>query len=104
MNCNLLKLLLPPYYFQKLQFCGHESDGRVLQQFLNDIIPLLSIGGRCSVITFHSLEDRLLKRFIRSHKDVIQPVNKRVFQLTYHEAKKNTRARSAKCRVFERIK
>ncbi len=80
------------------------SELDVLQQFLHDIIPLLTIGGRCSVITFHSLEDRLLKRFIRDHKAIIQPVNKRVIQLTYHEAKKNTRARSAKCRVFERVR
>ena len=66
---------------------------------------LLRPGGRAAVLTFHSLEDRLVKtRF----KELCalggwQLVNKHVIAPGYEEVRQNPRARSAKLRVIEKI-
>ena len=90
---------------QVFQACRIEVNQELkhLELFLSDIIECLSPGGRCALISFHSLEDRVIKTFIRSQKDRIVPINKNVVQLSYKEAKKNTRAKSAKLRVFEKV-
>ena len=75
-----------------------------LTLLLNYILEMLSIGGRGAIITFHSIEDKLVKTFIKENKKQITLINKRVIQVSYADAKKNTRARSAKLRAFERIK
>jgi 16S rRNA (cytosine1402-N4)-methyltransferase len=41
-----------------------------LQSFLDSILGVLSVGGRLCVISFHSLEDRMIKRFLRDHSRV----------------------------------
>jgi 16S rRNA (cytosine1402-N4)-methyltransferase len=84
----------------------------VLREFLEQIPNLLTANGRLSVIAYHSLEDRLVKRFIRTgmfrgelEKDAfgnsnepLQKVGKLIVPST-EEIKGNNRARSAKLRI-----
>ncbi|HPB48497.1 MAG TPA: 16S rRNA (cytosine(1402)-N(4))-methyltransferase RsmH [Exilispira sp.] len=65
---------------------------------------LLRIGGRIAVVSYHSGEDRIVKNFIRDNKDKIVAVNKKPLSASWIENKKNPSARSAKLRVFEKIK
>ncbi len=77
---------------------------RALEGLLNQSIPLLNPGGRLVVITYHSLEDRMVKHFIRdaSANGLIRPVNKKPVLPREEEIQQNTRARSAKLRAAER--
>ena len=87
-----------------------------LKEFLLQTIDVLKPQGRISLISYHSLEDRLVKRFIRNgmfegepKKDVFGRVDvpfKAVGKLiipTEEEIKENNRARSAKLRIAEKL-
>ena len=92
------------------------NEMQVLHDFLTQASQLLPKGGRLSVISYHSLEDRPVKRFIRNglfegepEKDVFGRVEvpfKKVGKLitpSQDELKKNNRSRSAKLRIAEKI-
>ena len=87
-----------------------------LQEFLMSSLQLLKPGGRLVVITYHSLEDRLCKNFMRTgnfegkvvkdfYGNISSPfkmVNKKVITPGEAELKVNNRARSAKLRIAEK--
>lgn len=87
-------------YFLALRLEVNQELSQV-EQSLPHFIEALAPGGRLIVITFHSLEDRIVK-VIFKNSELGRPVNKKVIRPTWDEQKKNSRARSAKLRVFER--
>lgn len=93
----------------------------VLKQVLPDAIDMLKIGGRISVITFHSLEDRIVKQIFKNLSETnelykglpyipeefmpkIKLVNKKVIEASSKELSENSRSKSAKLRIIERIR
>ena len=88
-------------YFMALRLeVNHEID-RLESSFVS-LIESLNPGGRFLVITFHSLEDRIVKNLFKERSDLGAPVHKKVIQAEWSEKKSNPRARSAKLRVFEK--
>ncbi len=98
---------------------NHELD--VIEPALEDALQLLNVGGRVSVITFHSLEDRIVKKYFKEKCEIdnkvkglpnipdkylpdFKLITKKAIIPSDEEIKKNNRARSAKLRVIERIK
>jgi 16S rRNA (cytosine1402-N4)-methyltransferase len=96
---------------------NHELD--VLEQSIDGMIDRLNPGGRLSIITFHSLEDRIVKNiFRRNEKPCVCPpefpicvcgkvskgrvITRKPILPTEEELKVNRRSKSAKLRVFER--
>jgi 16S rRNA (cytosine1402-N4)-methyltransferase len=98
---------------------NHELD--VIKPALEQALEMLNVGGRVEVITFHSLEDKIVKKYFKevcSIDDKIKGlpnipkeylpdfklvVNKAIIP-TDKELKNNNRARSAKLRIIERVK
>ena len=88
----------------------------VLHEFLEQSIQLLKPGGRLVVITYHSLEDRMVKNFIKSgdfsgkqEKDFfgnvespLVAINRKVIVPNEDELERNPRSRSAKLRIAEK--
>ena len=75
----------------------------VLDQLLNQLLSVVTVNGIIGIITFHSVEDRHVKQFLKTHKEHFRSCSKKVIKPTQTEIKKNSRARSAKLRLFERI-
>lgn len=89
-----------------------------LRQMLTQATEMLKIGGRLCVMSYHSLEDRLVKNFMRSgnfegevekdfYGNVLSPlkmVSRGAIVASEDEIAQNNRARSAKLRVAERVK
>ena len=102
--------------FQALRIEVNDEFG-ALREMLEQAVPLLATGGRLVVITFHSLEDRIVKNFFRNgtfddtsidevygtrFKNPLTAVTKKPVTATAEELKKNPRSRSAKLRVAEK--
>ncbi|MDN5365256.1 MAG: rRNA (cytosine1402-N4)-methyltransferase [Thermacetogenium sp.] len=68
-------------------------------------IPFLSAGGRIVVITFHSLEDRIVKNIFREYAgaSILQIITKKPLVPSPAECRQNPRARSAKLRAAEKL-
>ena len=89
----------------------------VLKEFLLQIPEVLNADGRLSVISYHSLEDRLVKRFMKTglfegepvkdfYGNITSPfkiINRKVITPGNEELKANNRSRSAKLRIAEKI-
>jgi 16S rRNA (cytosine1402-N4)-methyltransferase len=115
---NVMGLRLK-YFSQVYQALRMEVNDEIgaLKDMLEDGLAVLKPGGRFSVITFHSIEDRVVKNFFKSgnfdgevEKDefgnIQKPfslVNKKVIMADSKEQKVNVRSRSAKLRVAEKI-
>jgi 16S rRNA (cytosine1402-N4)-methyltransferase len=105
--------------FQALRIAVNDELSSVAS-VLPQALSALSVGGRLAIISFHSLEDRLVKDFFREQsKGLINPpyeriyaeerqavlklINKKPIMASDEEIKANPRARSAKLRVVEKI-
>ena len=102
--------------FQALRIEVNNEMG-VLKRLLEQSVEVLNPGGRLAVITYHSIEDRLVKNFIRSgnvegkqDKDFygrvsrpLEAVNNKVIVPGDDEVERNPRSRSAKLRIAERV-
>tara|TARA_Y100000816_G_C25813455_1_gene425756 strand:+ start:17 stop:433 length:417 start_codon:yes stop_codon:yes gene_type:complete len=76
----------------------------ILENFLSFFYNYLSVGGRIVFISFHSLEDRLVKHALRnlSLRKRIKIINKKPILPTKKEKVLNSRSRSAKLRIAEK--
>lgn len=102
--------------FQALRIeVNHEMEA--LHDLLNAAIRCLKPGGRLVVLTYHSLEDRMVKNYMRSGNaegkveedfygnrlSPLHPVNNRVIIPSEEEQERNPRSRSAKLRIAEKV-
>jgi 16S rRNA (cytosine1402-N4)-methyltransferase len=90
-------------YFMALRIHVNQ-ELEVLPQLLLPFVEKILMDGRILVITFHSLEDRIVKNIFREMEDrgIAFRVNKKVIVPNREEEKTNPRARSAKLRVIQR--
>lgn len=105
--------------FQALRIAVN-NELEALEAFLPMALEALNSGGRLAIIAFHSLEDRIVKRFFRQeskdcicpveipicvcdHKKQLKEITRRPIQPDEKEIMENPRARSAKLRVGEKI-
>jgi 16S rRNA (cytosine1402-N4)-methyltransferase len=103
--------------FQALRIEVNDELG-ALKEMLEQLPQVLKKGGKAAIITFHSLEDRIVKVYFRENSfeiedenpfarnetvKTIRPVNKKPVIASPEETKRNPRSRSAKLRVAEKI-
>lgn len=103
--------------FQALRIEVNDEMG-ALKELLTQLAQVLKTGGRAAIITFHSIEDRLVKQFFKANTfeeeedhpfltkeklRLLKPVNKKPIEASQEELKRNPRSRSAKLRVAEKI-
>ncbi len=93
--------------FQAIRMVVNQ-EAQVLEKGLEAALLSLSIGGKLVVISFHGLEHRVVKGFIRQYRqkdgEVVLKQQGKAQGVSFHEKQKNRRSRSAYLRVVERIK
>lgn len=101
--------------FQALRMEVNDELG-ALKEFLEQSLEVLAVGGRLAIITFHSIEDRLVKNFMKSgnfdgelasdfYGNITRPFNvitKKPIEPSQEEVRNNPRARSSKLRIAEK--
>jgi 16S rRNA (cytosine1402-N4)-methyltransferase len=106
---DLLKKKIPFRYvnkdlskiFQALRIAVND-ELKNLEKVLNDSVLFLDQGGRIAAICYHSLEDRIVKNFFRSNKE-LKVLTKKPVTASNAEIESNPKARSAKLRTAEKI-
>lgn len=90
--------------FQALRIAVNDELG-ALKEGIRAGFGILSTGGRLAVISFHSLEDRIVKQYFRELKEEgkVTLVTKKAIVPSEEETDRNPRARSAKLRIIEKI-
>ncbi len=88
--------------FQALRIAVNDELS-VLKEALSAWWSLLAPGGRIAVISFHSLEDRIVKQWMVRLEDEKRVITKKPISPSPIETKSNPRARSAKLRIIEKI-
>ncbi len=112
---DIVKSAVPGFYrngrihpatktFQALRIAVND-EFEALQSFITQSVERLASKGRLAIITFHSLEDRIVKHRFRNyaHDHIGVLVTKKPITAGEEELQANPRARSAKLRVFEKI-
>lgn len=119
--CCVPKAKEKKYLAKVYQALRIEVNGELgaLKQMMRQAMDVLKPGGRLVVITYHSLEDRIVKNFLKSgnadgkvEKDLVfgsvrhdfELVNRKVIVPSEEEVARNPRARSAKLRIAEKVK
>ncbi len=105
--------------FQAIRIAVNDELG-ALERGLNDALEMLEVGGRCVVLSYHSLEDRLVKRrFVAGAQDCVCPpdlpvcgcgqtaelrlLTRKALRPSPDEVERNPRARSARLRAVEKV-
>lgn len=102
--------------FQALRMEVNDELG-ALEDFLKDSLEMLAPGGRVAIITFHSLEDRMVKNFLKTghvsgqlnqdfYGNITRPwtmITKKPIEASAEETAQNKRSRSAKLRVASKV-
>ncbi len=88
--------------FQALRIVVNDELGQ-LQRGIAAAMEKMSPGGRMAVISFHSLEDRIVKNAFRDAKGIVKILTKKPIGPTAKEMRENPRSRSAKLRAVEKV-
>ncbi len=90
--------------FQAIRMAVNDELGAI-EAGINGILPFMKSGGRIGIITFHSIEDRLVKQRFRAlaSEGTVRLITKKPVVSGREELRENPRARSAKLRVVEKI-
>ena len=88
--------------FQALRMATNDELGSI-NDLLEALPDVLASNGRACIITFHSTEDRIVKRGLRANEITLRMINKKAIMPTDEEISSNPRARSAQLRIVERI-
>lgn len=88
--------------FQAIRMAVNDEVG-ALQELLSSLPAILKKNGKVAFISFHSIEDRLVKNYFKDNASHWSVVTKKPITPTEEELKNNPRSRSAKLRVYQKL-